>query len=78
LALLALQGNAALIIDQFVGCQGGWQQAKQQRGSHSAAEQPQAGGSIHTPANEMAKIAQRSAAANKCNTNGFTHLVLPI
>jgi hypothetical protein len=61
-----------------VGCQGGWQQAKQQRDSHSAAEQPQAGGSTHTPANEMAKVAQRSAAANKCNTNELTQLVLPI
>jgi hypothetical protein len=63
LALLALQGNAALVINQFVGCQGGWQQTKQQRGSHSAAEQPPAGGSTHTPANEMTKVAQRSAEA---------------
>jgi hypothetical protein len=78
LALLALQGNAALVIDQFVGCQGGWQQTKQQRGSHSAAEQPQPGGSTHTPATDMAKVSLRFAGANKCNTNGFTHLVLPI
>jgi hypothetical protein len=78
LALLALQGNAALVIDQFVGCQGGWQQTKQQRGSPGAAEKRQAGGSIHTPANEMARVSLRFAAANKCNTNGFTHLVLPI
>ncbi len=27
---------------------------------------------------DLARVSLRFAAANKCNTNGFTHLVLPI